>query len=142
MQNAGVMRGGQPVADASQEFEDLLRGTWFGLRPVAQRPAVDELGDDVLLALEFADVEHGEDVRMVERRGSLRFELKAAARGIISQLLREKLDRNRAVQPRVLAQEDLAHPAFAQEGFDGVRAKSLTRLEIHWALCSLYADGR
>ena len=142
MQNAGEMRGGQTVADAGQEFEDLWRGTVFGPRPVAQRPAIHELGDDVLLAIEFADVEHGEDVRMVERRGGLRFEQKAAARGIISQFLREKLDRNGAVQPRVLAQEDLPHPAFAEDGFDGVRTKPLTGLEIHGALCSLYADGR
>src|SRR5205823_12743302 len=78
-----LMRSGQTVSDADEQIDDLAPVARFSVSPLAQRAAVDPLGDDVRAAFELADVVNGEDMRVIERRGRLRFELKATAGGMI-----------------------------------------------------------
>ena len=87
MQNAGLVRRGEAVGDAGQQL-DRLAPAVCALRPVPERAAVDELGDEILPALELAGVVHGQDVRMIERRRRLRFALEAAARGRVCDVAR------------------------------------------------------
>ena len=89
------MRRGEAVGHSCQQVEDLPPAALLRARPVMQRSAVDELGDQVLSALELAYVVHGQDVRMVQRRGRLRLALEAPSRGCISELVGEELDRDR-----------------------------------------------
>src|SRR5262245_55582654 len=59
---------------------------------------------------------------MIQRRGSLRFTLKAPPRGNVCQSFRKKLDRNRPGELRVKGAVDHAHPTLANQRFDAVLA--------------------
>jgi hypothetical protein len=77
-------------------------------RPVAERTAVDELGDQILAPLDFSGVEHGQDVRVIQGKSHPRFLLKAASGGFVRDSGQEKLDGDRTVQARVLGAVDVA----------------------------------
>ena len=44
--------------------------TWRGARPVAERAAVDELGDEILAIVDLAGIVDREDVRMIQGRAT------------------------------------------------------------------------
>ena len=85
VQNAGLVRRGESVGDAGQQLDDLAPAARRSSCPIPERAAVDELGDQILTALELARIVHGENVRMIERRSRLRFALEAAARGRVGE---------------------------------------------------------
>ena len=82
------MCGGQAIGDAGQQLHDLAPRALLALRPVLERAAVDELGDQILPAVRFASFEDREDVWMVERGGRLRFLLEPPARDHVGHLRR------------------------------------------------------
>ena len=113
MQNAGLMRCGEAVRDAGQQV-DRLAPAMCARRPVPKRPAVDELGDKILTALDFIGVVHGEDVRMIEPGRRLRFALEAPARGRVCDVAGEELDRNGPPELGVQRPIHDAHAAGAE----------------------------
>ena len=80
MQDAGFVRGGETIRDSDERLDNLVPVAPALLAPVAQRAAVHQLGHEVLPSLELVRIVHGEDVRMIERRGEPRFALEAPAR--------------------------------------------------------------
>ena len=81
----------------------------------------DDEGDAAL----FADVMDRADVRMAELRDGLRLTLEARPpRGVVHHGGRQHLDRDVAVEPRIVRPVDLAHPARAEQAHDFVGAES------------------
>ena len=122
VQDFGFVRGGQAVGHAHEQLHDLAPRALIRCGPISQRPAIDELGDEILPTLELADFVHGEDVWMVEPRGHLRFLLEAAARRLVGEVGREELDGDRPVQAGVEGAIHLAHAAGPEERGDLVWA--------------------
>ena len=87
--------------------------------------ALDEFhheGRDAPALLETVDAGN---VRMIQRRQSLRFALEAReAVGVVRERLRQDLDRDVAIQLRVASPIDLSHPAFADRRSDVVDAEA------------------
>jgi hypothetical protein len=80
VQDAGAVRGGEAVGDACEQLERVAPVALRGVNPILERSAVDELRDEILTIVELAGVVDGDDVRMVQRRGRLRFALEPAPR--------------------------------------------------------------
>ena len=94
------------------------------LEPLGQRLALEKLHDEIGMALVLADVVQRTDVRMFEPRDVPRLALEPLAPlRIGGEARRQHLDGHRAVEPRVLRLEHLAHPALADEGDDFIRAE-------------------
>src|SRR5262245_58063510 len=111
MHNPGSMRRGQAVTDADQKRDDLLPRTLLLLRPASQRSAVDELGHQILAAVELSRVVHGEDVWVVQGRGGSRFLLEPPARRFIRDVERQEFDGDVSPKVRVAGTIDVAHSA-------------------------------
>src|SRR4029077_19490498 len=77
VQDAGRVRSGQSIGNADEHVDDLFPGSRLVMHPVLQRTAIDELGHQVLSAVDLTAFEDGEDMRMIERRGGQRLLLKA-----------------------------------------------------------------
>ena len=76
-------------------------------------------------AVLFADVVQRADVRVVQAGDGLRFALEALLHlGVVGEVRRQDLDRDRAVQPRVGGLVDLAHAAGAEGAGDFVRTEA------------------
>ena len=81
---------------------------------VPEVAALEELHGHVDEAVLLAEVEDGDDVRVVELGGRLGLALEAAAEvGLGGEGRGDRLDRDEAVQERVLGLVDLAHRALA-----------------------------
>jgi hypothetical protein len=79
-----------------------------------------------------ADVVNGDDVGVVEGCRSLRFLLKAAHEvGLLCEGLRQDLQRDIALQPRIARAIDLAHTTAANQRDDFVGANARTWRERH-----------
>ena len=78
----------RPSPTPTSRSNNLLPRSRLGLGPLSERAAIDELGDQVLLAVKLADLVHRDNVRVVQRRGHLRFLLEAATRTAIEQTRR------------------------------------------------------
>ena len=111
MQNAGGVRRGQAVRDAHEQLDDLPPRPLFGSGPSAKRASVDKFGDQVLAPIELACVVDGQNMRMIERRGHLRFALEAAAGRGIGPFVGEELYRDRPIELRISRLIHLAHAA-------------------------------
>ena len=125
MHDAGRMCCGQAVGHACQELDNLSPRALRGLSPVPERAAVDELGDQILTAIELPDVVDRHDVRVVQRGCGLRFALKTAASSSVGQVVGQKLDGDRPIQLRVERAVDDAHAARAEGGLNLIRADSM-----------------
>ena len=85
--------------------------------------AAHVLRDDVRLPAVVADVEDGDDVRVVaEASHRLRFALDACEAGVVQALGLDQRDRDVAVELRVVREVDLLAAALAEEALDGVSA--------------------
>ena len=124
VENAGLMGGREPIGDAGQQLDRLAPVALRFSCPVSERAAIDELGDEILPALELARVVDREDVRMIERRDRLRFALEAAARGRIGEIVGEKLDGNGPVEFGIERAVDHAHAAGAEWRLHDVHAET------------------
>ena len=104
-------------------------------QPLGQRLAFQELHDEVLDAVLVAHVVERADVGMRERRDGLGFSLETLANLLVLRKMRgEDLDRDRALQPRVLRFVDLAHPSRAYGGEDLVGTEAGAGCEGHAAI--------
>jgi len=80
-----------------------------------QSPAIHELHGDERLTVLLADVVDRANVRVIERGRSLRFPLEAGqSLGVSGNFIRQELESNEAVQPRVLSLVDDTHTSAAQ----------------------------
>src|SRR5204862_5411707 len=87
--------------------------------PVAQaireRPALDVLHDDVGTVLVHADVEHLDDIRVIEPGGEASLAREALAHLVIpGEVVGEQLDRDLAVELEVAGAIDRGHPSVAE----------------------------
>src|SRR5436190_5974101 len=122
MNDAGPVRGVERLGDLDRRLE--YRGERHRCRErdlFAQRHALDQLGGDVILSVDFADLVDGQDIRMIEGRRRLGFLHKTLqlVRNMANFLV-EEFDGYPAAQPRVLGEEDIAHAAAADLGLDPV----------------------
>ena len=82
---------------------------------ILQGHALEILHGDKRLAILLANVVDGADVGMVQRGSGLGLALKAAERrGILGHFIGQKLERDKAMQPRVFRFVNHTHPAAAQ----------------------------
>ena len=125
------MRRSKPVTDAGKQLRDLSPAGRGRLHPVGQRPAVDELGHKVRMALGFADLVDSQDVRMIQCRGVDRFFLEAAASRRPGNLTRKNLDGDWTLEPGVAGAVHAAHPARSKLGIDDIRPESIARRGAH-----------
>jgi len=121
MQDSGFVRGGEAIRDANQQLEDLAPAAIRRAEPVAQRPAFDELGHEILPAVDLAGIMNGEDVRMIQRRCRPRFALETAPRGGSGHFIREDLQRDEPIQVGIERAVHDAHSTRADGGLDHVR---------------------
>ena len=119
--DAGSMRGREPVGHADEHVDNLTRRPLLRLRPAPKRPAVDQFRDQVLPSIVLADVIHRENVWVIERRDGSRLALKSVARSGVGEI-RQEFDGDLTPQLRVERPVDDAHPAFAEQSLDAIRA--------------------
>ena len=112
------MCGRESVGHTGQQLRRLAPGALFLFDPGVESSAVDELGYEVLSALEIAGVVDSQDVRVVERGGHLCLSLKAAARGAVRQLGGQELDRHRPAELGIDGTKHFTHAAGAEESFN------------------------
>ena len=112
MDDARRVRLGQPVGDLHRVAEGLAEPEPFAADQAVERAARHVLHhDDIPIAL-ACDVVDGDDVRVLEGGGGLGFLLEApAALRIGDAVGREELERDVAIEARVVGLEDNAHPA-------------------------------
>ena len=95
---------------------------------LGERLTLDELEHQGAHAVLLFDPVNGGDMWMVQRRERLRLALEPRqALGIGREGLRQHLQGNLAVQPRIARAIDLAHPARAEGGDDFVGAETGAR---------------
>ena len=80
-----------------------------------KRLTLDELCDDVVCTVRFADLINGDDVRMVESGGSFGFLYETPHPiGICGEFTWQQLKRYFAIESSVLGQVHFSHPARAE----------------------------
>ena len=104
-----------PRPAAMNTFSDLAPGARLRLRPVSGGVPLDELHRDEDLVFERADVVDDDDVRVRQARDRLRLAQRPlpplGQRHAGARLDAQQLDRDLAVQLRIVRRVDLAHPA-------------------------------
>src|SRR5258708_37466004 len=104
---------------------------------LAQRSAIDKLHGDEVHTVTLADFMDGSDVRMIERRRGCRFLFEAPYSILIRrEVSRKNLQRDLAVQARVLGQINFAHAARADLRDDFVMRDGLVD-EGHFFNCAV-----
>jgi hypothetical protein len=102
------------------------------LQPLRERLALDEFHDDGSYVAGFLEAVDLRDVGVIELREHLRFALEAReSLGVVRERVGEDLDRDVAVELGVVGAIDLAHPAFAQQRDDLIRAELRSGAERH-----------
>ncbi len=130
--DAVLVRGGEAAGDLLGVLDGLAERQRAGGEHLAERAALEELGDEVGGAVVGADVEEGEDVGVVEGAGEAGLLLEAAeAVGVLAVLGGEDLDGDVAVEAGVAGAVDLAHPAGPDRAPDLVRPQPRPGRERH-----------
>ena len=120
------MRGVQPVGDVYCEYKKLFQFQRLPLNLVLQSHAVEKLHADERFAIFLAEVVNRADIGVVKRRGGLCFALKSAQNhGIAGHVVRQKFQRDKAVQASVFGLVDNTHSAAAELFRDAVVRKGL-----------------
>jgi hypothetical protein len=83
MDDAAVVRMRQGGGDLYAVIHHGFRRETRGADQFSQRLALHQLHDDVVLAIEFADLMYSADVGMAERGGSARFVQNVIPRGLM-----------------------------------------------------------
>ena len=122
-----LSHAGSSTAPGRIEFVILRHALTHGL-------ALNKLSRDEIHRVDLRDLVNRDDVGMVECRDSFRFLPKAPHAILIGgEINRENLERDFAIQSRVLRQIDFAHPARTQRGKHFVWTKSRTFSDRHIA---------
>src|SRR4029077_9693265 len=120
-----LMRGGESARDLDRVVQGLADRQWTCAQTLAQRVALEQLGDHVGRAGVLTDVVHRENVWMIERRGGARFLLEAVhALAVRSKRREDNLDRDVARETRIARAIDLAHAAGPEQSQDLVGAET------------------
>ena len=105
-------------------------GERAGRQLFAQRPAFEVFRRDEDLIADLFEREHRGDRRMRQRRGGARFLAQPRPHPIVAkQVRRQRLQRDRAMQPRVVREIHHAHAAAADNALDAIGADLGARLE-------------
>src|SRR6266851_3186220 len=137
MDNAGGVGFRQPFGGVLQEPEQLSQLSSLLMNLLAQSSAIDELHGDEVHTVALADFMDGSDVRMIERRRGLRFLFEAPYSILIRrEVSRKNLQRDLAVQARVLGQIDFAHSPRTNVRDDFVMRDGLVD-EAHFFNCAV-----
>ena len=83
---------------------------------LAERHAVDQLHDEIRLAVRFAEIVNRADIGMVQRRGRMRLPFETRPRVGVHLRALQHLDGDLPPQAQVARPIDLAHAALADEG--------------------------
>ena len=120
--DAGLMRAGQPARDLQGDADRLGRRQRATLEALLERLAVAIGHREKHPAVgRFLDVVNRADVDVIDRRGRARFLKEASLRvGVAHELRREELERHEAAKPEVLGLVDHTHPAGADLGDDAI----------------------
>ena len=126
------VRLGQRAGDRNRHGEHVAHAHARARNPLVERLALHQFHRDELDAAVAADVEHGDDVRVVERGGGARL-LREPAPGVVVQAAsrEEGFQRDVAVQPGVAGAIDLAHASGAERLEDLIRAESCAWRKCH-----------
>jgi hypothetical protein len=130
--DALVMRGGQTARELRGVLDCLPYGERPSAKPLAQRLAVEELRHEVADAAVGADVEHREDIWVIERRCRACFLLESPqAIGVDPGRRGEHFEGDVAIEPRIAGTEDLAHTAGADRAHDLIGPESRSCGDAH-----------
>jgi len=103
------------IGDFDGERERGIEVHRPALDRVLEGHAVQKLHYDVGLSVLLANVVNGADVGMIQRRGGLRFAPETAqGLRVFGYFVRQKLERNKAIQSRVLGLVHNAHAAATE----------------------------
>ncbi len=149
MQNARIVRGGESVGHAHQQFDNLPPIAPLGFHPIAERSSIHKFGNQILAGVYLSGIVNSEDVRVIERGCHLRLALKPASSCCIGQVVGKKFDRNPPVQPGIVSLKHHAHPASANHGLDFILPKFRARSDRpssrfalpHWLIQQLRSAG-
>ncbi len=137
------MRGGETVRHGYADFHRLAPGQRRAAEAVAQRLALQQLGDGVGEALLRAEIMDGQYVRMRQRRHSFGLPLKTGqGLRVFGHMLRQDLDRHVPAQPGVPRAIDLSHPPGPDGRHDFIRAETDAGAQCHGAIVAQGARGR
>ena len=141
----GVGRG-KRRCQLTSDRPDLVDRHRAAAKPQREALALDEFHDDERAIALVENVVDGRDVRMIEPRGGARLAQDAIA-DRVARPGDEALERDAALEPRIVAEEHLPHAADAELVEDLIRsdrrtyhAQTLQLLRGEWRIVLL--DGR
>ena len=141
MRDALPVRFVERVGDLDRNLQRLVEGQRPFLEARGQRLAVEMRHDQIVRAIDAADVVDAADVRMVQGRDGASLALEAGSQiGIASDLTWQDLDRDRPIEARVACSVDLTHSARADLDGHFIRAEACAGCECH-SVRAFYAMG-
>ena len=125
------VRSRESAGNRGGDFARPRRRNDAPAQSLAQRFAVEKLGNEIWPAVRHPHVVEREDVGMSERarRAGFLFESSQAI-GVAGVVGRQHLDRDLTADPRVAPSIDTAHAAHADQALDRVRADGVARVEF------------
>ena len=124
MDDALAMRLVERVGDLDGDLQRLVERERPFLEARGQRLALEMRHDQVVRAIDAADVVDAADVGMVQRGDGAGLALEPGPQiGIASNLTRQDLDGDRSIEACVAGSVDLAHAAGSEGGDDLIRAE-------------------
>ena len=135
MDDALFVRRLEPARDLKGMLDRLANSDRATIQPVPKRLPFEQLGYDERRFGMGADVVHGEDVRVVQRRRRAGFLLESMQAIDVGRKCRGKyFDRNITSESRIARPVDLTHAADAEHSLNLIRAESSTGGQCHWRL--------
>ena len=131
MRDAALLRRRHRVGDLNPDAQQAIERHPAARQRLAQRLAVHEFHREEQPSAELLDRVDRDDTWMIQRGDGLRLALEALARhGIAGEDLRQDLEGDAPIQPRVFRDEHFAHPALAERFDDLVMPDDLSRLHV------------
>ena len=131
MEDARLVGRGERIRNPHEQLDDLTPCPDPADRPLRQRAASRQLGDQVLATVEIAGVVDDEDMRMAEGGGRLGFALETLPGSGVCHVVREELHCHRPIEPGVERAIDHAHAALTEYRLQTVRADGRSGPHIH-----------
>jgi hypothetical protein len=133
MNDAVIVRCRQRLSELEPNPHGLIRHQAASPQPVGQRFSLDVLEHDGHLSIDFEDVVHGRDVRVIDRGGRAGLGHHLFARDRARRFGPGKqLERNFTIEPRVVGEVDRAHAASPKRARHAI-GTDLGHFRQHWA---------